>query len=117
MAKEPTMSDQCRDAFEKWTIDVNGWWGEKALQKHDNGEYAVLQTSSDWKAWQAAYNASRWIPVKERLPEPMEKVWTIDIDHPQNSQKEAHVNNDGEWFTNRGYVDVTHWQPLPEAPK
>lgn len=57
---------------------------------------------------------NRWIPVTEKTPE---------YDMPQlvlNADGDALIANYayGEWFDTWGQdVEVTHWMPLPEAPK
>lgn len=61
----------------------------------------------------------RWIPVTERLPEDGENVivfvrscadwWTMDIDWCVNGHWV--INADDEWH------NITHWMPLPSAPK
>ena len=57
-----------------------------------------------------------WISVDERLPEENVRVlvWLQD-----NAQQFIHIDTDrrlhGKWV--RWVTDVTHWMPLPEAPK
>ena len=70
----------------------------------------------------------KWISVEERLPEPQTEVWVIwvgVIDHKFVSVtglaylKEMSSGFD-EWRNLDGEIpdaDVTHWMPLPEAPK
>ena len=54
---------------------------------------------------------SKWISVDERLPELLEDVLACYSD--------GNVNIDFRLFTTGSFVrsDVTHWMPLPEAPK
>lgn len=57
-----------------------------------------------------------WISVKERLPEPGERVLTAF----DNFVAEAFVNYSGVWMRNGFELDwcpPTHWMPLPEPPK
>lgn len=96
------MTDDYRKAFEEWYAK-HGAQGrtEKALQ----GE-----------AFQAAWHASRWIPVTERLPEEGEKVMIWDARFGRIIY-EAYLDSGGfvscfqQWSGN-----ASHWQPLPEAP-
>ena len=56
----------------------------------------------------------KWINVNEHLPEPHKDVVTYDgffmgVDF---------MYNDGTWSKQRKYIRaITHWMPLPEAPK
>ena len=69
---------------------------------------------------EALYNAgyrkqSEWISVDERLPEKDVRVLVyIKSDR-------SYTNIDTDRLDDRGFVrwykDVTHWMPLPEAPK
>lgn len=58
----------------------------------------------------------RWIPVTERLPNPYENVigWT-------KYRERGVVSHNGKrfvWEDDEGdYAHVTHWMPLPDAPK
>ena len=57
----------------------------------------------------------RWIPVTERLPEPLEDVLVYD---PQDNRvAEAYMTRPKEWVGVRINHEVTHWMPLPEPPK
>ena len=65
----------------------------------------------------ALYNAgyrkqSEWISVDERLPPKYEKVLVFDRDVIDTSW----INSQGVWYDHSMY-SVTHWMPLPEAPK
>ena len=62
----------------------------------------------------------RWIPIKERLPEPGQDVlvaWTDELMH--GHYERAHVmrrkNGDLVWrYTFVGSVEPTHWYPYPQ---
>jgi hypothetical protein len=77
-------------------------------------------------------DGSRWIPVSERLPDEGTRVIGVVPDLFSRGitvvQREGRVSDpsvvlwtyEAEWVGEEGsrsYVDVTHWMPLPEAPK
>ena len=58
---------------------------------------------------------SKWIPVTERLPDAWVDV--LSCDRNKNLTVDC-VDKNGKWYSE--YTDleeVTHWMPLPEAPK
>lgn len=60
----------------------------------------------------------RWIPVTERMPEPLTEV-LVFADSADPYQHVAYYA-DGEWYRiggNRIVYPVTHWQPKPLPPK
>lgn len=67
-----------------------------------------------------ALEKSRWISVTERLPEVGVTVLTLDK-HGHICDRYMYRCSDGTaLFTAKHLVsskDVTHWMPLPEAPK
>ena len=83
-------------------------------REYDRAEW--LQ-SAFIKGYAAGQESSRWIPVSERLPEPEVRVLVTD----GTSVLETRHNGKGfkmpRPFPAGILVDVTHWQPLPEAPK
>lgn len=58
----------------------------------------------------------RWIPVTERIPPDQEEVLVLT-----RSKNGVRNVDKGYWaidhFIHRGRSEVTHWMPLPEAPK
>lgn len=57
----------------------------------------------------------KWIPVCERLPEEKGLYLVAVInDHERRYSKTAWYHGHGNWFLHQ---KVTHWMPLPEAPK
>lgn len=64
-------------------------------------------------------NTQRWIPVAERLPENYRKVLTCD------AKGNMHINWHCETYEHPfcisehdpRFYPVTHWMPLPDAPK
>ena len=77
----------------------------------------------------------KWIPVAERLPEILdtylvvvkykydfENKYDIDTDVAIYNQYEGGYidncwNTYNDWDEGQQYIHVTHWMPLPEAPK
>lgn len=60
--------------------------------------------------------APRWIPVTEKIPPDQEEVLVLT-----RSKNGVRNVDKGYWaiahFIHRGRAVVTHWMPLPEAPK
>ena len=56
-----------------------------------------------------------WISVKEKLPKEGEYVATINT----VGVKDVRYYSSGKWYSNYGneYGDITHWLPMPQAPK
>ncbi len=72
----------------------------------------------------------KWIPVTERLPESKTKIlvyggneliWVNGVNKPMPSVYTGYMRGlDEGWFTwneQKYIVNVTHWMPLPQAPK
>ena len=60
-------------------------------------------------------DAMKWIPVTERLPEPLMDV--IAYDSTANWVTFCYMSYQREWVGVRMNNKVTHWMPLPEPPK
>ena len=93
---------------------------EKLLDELD--EIVSLPQANRLREFVAELEAKvpRWIPVERRLPEQLEVVlvWP-HLDAPIS----AFVNELGLWISAENeesdlpLFHVTHWMPLPEAPK
>lgn len=83
----------------------------------------------NWKDVENAPTIGGWISVKDRLPKCMANKVLVWLEHEDlvgyigygHYEKYKGVEmwydlEHGEQFTKRGYT-VTHWMPLPEAPK
>ena len=64
---------------------------------------------------------SKWISVKDRLPEPFVSVLVqMPDEQPFPTVREGFISNDGIWQSamfRREPGEVTHWQPMPQPPK
>ena len=85
------------------------------------------------KCYNAGYRKQEWISVEERLPEPNNECLvavkikdpfsknTIAIDIAERVKVFYLLTNrdDYEWAINTDWeeCEITHWMPLPEAPK
>lgn len=105
-------NDDIYNAVVKTGIDVDKDELVRALN-YDRNQYE--------KGYRDGLKASKWISVKERLPEKLTKVITYDSAH-----KIVHaMEYDGEGFQAHRCVRdewlydacITHWMPLPEPPK
>lgn len=65
--------------------------------------------------------AQRWIPVEERMPEPME--WVLAFTRGRRKYQVVRYDNImDDWdstIANEGFIKpyVTHWMHLPEPPE
>lgn len=61
----------------------------------------------------------RWIPVEERLPEELHQVLVLMRSSSGWIMKAIDSRSKGKWliYPDNNYRTVTHWMPLPEAPK
>ena len=62
--------------------------------------------------YNAGYRKQEWISVDERLPETLTTVLVYDT-HTQSVRFGQYRITDELWYNGR----ITHWMPLPEAPK
>ena len=59
-------------------------------------------------------SSSKWISVKDRLPEPFTVVLVYDND---KTVAVAYMTRHKEWVGIVIRNEVTHWMPLPQPPK
>lgn len=76
---------------------------------------ASFYKSSMRKALEA-HEQSKWVDVKERLPEDGTTVVVVDVNY---AAKEPYVEYGTSFFSNGDFeceyfCHVTHWQPLPK---
>lgn len=67
-------------------------------------------------------DATKWIPVTERLPEEGKEVLAFGYWHEKFQPLMCYLSphRKGEWFTTvagQQVYTITHWMPLPPAPK
>lgn len=66
--------------------------------------------------YEAGYRKqSAWISVEERLPDEDVRVLVYIKSERSYTKFDTDRLKHGKWV--RWYSDVTHWMPLPEAPK
>ena len=130
------MYDELIKAFREWPR-VSQQYEDSLDQLHDQAADAIeelvkaLERSKEWETfWEKEANEAlkkfqttvasmpRWIPVTERLPKV--RTWVLCYCRA-NSFDVFRMTDEGHWqYGNRsiymkGYV--THWMPLPPAPK
>lgn len=116
-----------REAFEHYLLE-EAEVPPHYLSKDSDGNYnGSMVVQCDWATWQEAIAYARaeqasqpqWIPVSERQPNDKQQVLgfdngsikTLTCDHFKCGKVEF-------WQDHAGYVfNVTHWMPLPAAPK
>ena len=124
--------------MERFTKKVDGVW--TALCNYGSSPYPVvtqeiidrLAAYEDTGLTPEEVQQTRWIPLEERLPEKSGEylVLTEESDiFGMDFDEDVGENGEFGWwhphFSKYGYVDsdwqkaenVTHWMPLPKAPK
>ena len=82
---------------------------------------AMLAAAPQSPGSEPATVPGKWIPVSERLPEDSGRYWCYVEE--QNDLGKSHYqwncswNGDRWWVESEGGGIVTHWMPLPAAPK
>lgn len=84
----------------------------------------VAETINDFCAgWRAADSYPNWISVEDELPELTIDDWRSENVFFATDDSKSHFgfySNKGVWFSSvygfNGH-QVTHWMPLPEAPR
>lgn len=81
---------------------------EKELHTQDIQESFI--NGAEW-----ADQHPHWISVEDGLPKDGQYVATINT----VGVKDVRHYSRGKWYSNFGneYDDITHWMPLPQAPK
>ncbi|MCB6158141.1 DUF551 domain-containing protein [Klebsiella pneumoniae] len=91
---------------------ANGW---------NQCRVAMLASAPQSPGSEPATVPGKWIPVSERLPEDSGRYWCYVEE--QNDLGKSHYqwncswNGDRWWVESEGGGIVTHWMPLPAAPK
>lgn len=125
MNGEKTLWHQAADAIEElqqitthYEEESKGWWlaacdakeeRERLKEQLDNAEIENIKLREEFARYRGKH---RWIPVKERLPDVWKHVITFDED--DGVRVNWRCGDNVSWYM--GY-HVTHWMPLPQAPK
>lgn len=96
---------------------------EKQIEELTNeliytNSYGTLNAVAE-HLYNVGYRKQEWISVEERLPKHLEKVLVCDDKQNMFTALYVAYDNGGfDWCTSvRLVYKVTHWMPLPEAPK
>lgn len=122
IANGVTVNNGTRFFVSEPAIDINkliSEWENKPVVLHADRDESIIPIPQ-----------LEWIPVTERLPESKTKVlvyggndliWVNGVNKPMPSIYTGYMRGlDEGWFTwdEQKYIcNVTHWMPLPEAPK
>jgi len=83
-----------------------------------NGSGSKDADCTDYICAEALYNAGyrkqEWISVEERLPDEQGRYLIVDKEGQMNT---AFYTPRFGWFSHFRIKNITHWMPLPEAPK
>ena len=114
-----------RAEFERWFTSQyhtgdrpSGDSRDYSFPQDGRGRYLWLRVAVAWRAWSARSelgSKSRWISVKDQLPDPETTVLVCNERGEIFSSWAS--NEDVFWFYGEGDDNrVTHWQPLPAPP-
>ena len=121
------------DCLIKYGVDVSAEWQTVTAQRealnraYTQGRADAIEELSKkrdaacWGCKCEKIEPSVWIPVTERLPDVFKHVLVnIPGMSPHPTVQEAFCEKNGMWYSNGfryGADEITHWMPLPPAPK
>lgn len=83
----------------------------------EESRYKGLESDALAYIQQLESQVPRWIPVEERMPEHGRYLVAVKLTN-RNTIKTATYNEHGWWIDLPAFdSEITHWMPLPEAPK
>lgn len=86
-------------------------------KNHIMASHAILEDYAE-QLYEEGYRKQEWISVDERLPETNEEVLVYSSVGKIYTACYIRVDGIEFWFENiDGFREITHWMPLPEAPK
>lgn len=84
-------------------------------------DWANADVTEICKAMNTKHDKSEWTSVEERLPEPFVSVLVhMPAEKPLPTVHEGYIVDNGKWYAahfTRKADEVTHWMPMPSAPK
>ena len=107
MSREKQIEEMKKELGEVWIVDWDGNPHELSEKLWDDElENIAIEL------YNAGYRKQEWISVEDRLPEKWQRV----LVNYNGNVCISWQNANGTWF--ECWNDkVTHWMPLPEAPK
>lgn len=99
-------------------------WKEEALNRLSSDFYRQYDSSDVENAFTAGcefeHTRDKWIKVEEGLPEHTGCMYNVVVSGRHTTYVDSMIYKaDGWYIDGRHHVnsEITHWQPLPEAPK
>ena len=110
---------ECRSAIERQADDaIEELLAENKAIKQSNKDAAMRNKLLCDEISRMKENVPHWISVEERLPEVGIDVLVTDGSDVCISHQVRYVSPTERFtFWSRDDLDLTHWMPLPEAPK
>ncbi len=111
MSREKQIEEMARDIFEpKVAIDSIDL-AFAAIHGADKPDSHFMRIAQH--LYNAGYRKQEWISVDERLP----KQWEMVLVFCDDIVSIDFISSMGRWYEHIDHDSVTHWTPLPEAPK
>lgn len=83
--------------------------------RNPNVAFMTTATKTSESLYNAGYHKQEWISVEERLPE--DDGFVLLCTSKGAIIKGHYEHKHGRWSGLNNRLNVTHWMPLPEAPK
>jgi hypothetical protein len=89
--------------------------GDCQYEKYGKGYFCSSIKQAE-KMTAKSYRKQEWISVDDRLPKELTHIIVCDEDRTVGEALYLSANH-FEWLSSEELAFVTHWMPLPEAPK